>query len=127
MPRKVCAERAAPHLPQSLRSSLGAPAGGVLVLLSMQGIALTGAWIDKERGLLSLIALELGVSSRLVAYLRKGEPVVVMGPTGSPTEIRDKLEKQRERTGISYIVIQGDDVERIERFAEAIVQPLNGR
>jgi len=27
------------------------------------------------------------VSSRLVAYLQKGEPVVVMGPTGAPTEI----------------------------------------
>ena len=53
----------------------------------MEGIALTGAWVDKERGLLSLIALELGASSRLVAYLRKGEPVVVMGPTGAPTEI----------------------------------------
>jgi NADPH-dependent glutamate synthase beta subunit-like oxidoreductase/NAD(P)H-flavin reductase len=55
--------------------------------LLMEGIALTGAWVDKERGLLSLIALELGVSSRLVAYLKKGEPVVVMGPTGAPTEI----------------------------------------
>jgi NAD(P)H-flavin reductase/NADPH-dependent glutamate synthase beta subunit-like oxidoreductase len=55
--------------------------------LLMEGIALTGAWVDKERGLLSLIALELGVSSRLCAYLRKGEPVVVMGPTGAPTEI----------------------------------------
>jgi hypothetical protein len=53
----------------------------------MEGIALTGAWVDNDRGLLSLIALELGVSSRLVAYLEKGEPVVVMGPTGSPTEI----------------------------------------
>jgi NAD(P)H-flavin reductase len=55
--------------------------------LLMEGIALTGAWVDKERGLLSMIALELGVSSRLVAYLKKGEPVVVMGPTGAPTEI----------------------------------------
>jgi NADPH-dependent glutamate synthase beta subunit-like oxidoreductase/NAD(P)H-flavin reductase len=55
--------------------------------LLMEGIALTGAWVDKERGLLSLIALELGVSSRLCAYLKKGEPVVVMGPTGAPTEI----------------------------------------
>jgi NAD(P)H-flavin reductase len=34
-----------------------------------------------------MIALELGVSSRLVSYLRPGEPVVVMGPTGTPTEI----------------------------------------
>jgi NAD(P)H-flavin reductase len=55
----------------------------------MEGIALTGAWVDRERGLLSLIALELGVSSRLCAYLQKGEPVVVMGPTGAPTEIPD--------------------------------------
>ena len=55
--------------------------------LLMEGIALTGAWVDKDRGLLSMIALEMGASSRLVAYLRKGEPVVVMGPTGTPTEI----------------------------------------
>ena len=63
-----------------------APRAGNLPLL-MEGIALTGAWVDKERGLLSLIALELGVSSRLVALLRPGEPVVVMGPTGAPTDI----------------------------------------
>ena len=55
--------------------------------LLMEGIALTGAWVDRENGLLSLIALELGVSSRLCAYLQAGEPVVVMGPTGTPTEI----------------------------------------
>jgi len=34
-----------------------------------------------------MIALEMGVSSRLIAYLKPGEPVVVMGPTGTPTEI----------------------------------------
>ena len=28
-----------------------------------------------------------GMSSRLIAYLKPGEPVVVMGPTGTPTEI----------------------------------------
>ncbi|MGE3403579.1 MAG: FAD-dependent oxidoreductase [Vicinamibacterales bacterium] len=55
--------------------------------LLMEGIALTGAWVDRENGLLSLIALEMGVSSRLIAYLKPGEPVVVMGPTGTPTEI----------------------------------------
>jgi len=57
------------------------------VPLLMEGIALTGAWVDRDKGLLSLIALEMGVSSRLCAYLRPGEPVVVMGPTGTPTEI----------------------------------------
>src|SRR5262249_44088320 len=37
--------------------------------LAMEGIALTGAWVDKEKGLLSLIALEMGVSTRLIAAL----------------------------------------------------------
>jgi NADPH-dependent glutamate synthase beta subunit-like oxidoreductase/NAD(P)H-flavin reductase len=63
----------------------GSPADGDPLL--MEGIALTGAWVDREKGLLSLIALELGVSSRLCAYLTAGEPVVVMGPTGTPTHI----------------------------------------
>jgi NAD(P)H-flavin reductase len=64
--------------------------GGVEVPLLMEGVALTGASVDKDRGLLSLIALELGVSSRLIAHLRQGDPVVVMGPTGAPTVIPDR-------------------------------------
>jgi NADPH-dependent glutamate synthase beta subunit-like oxidoreductase/NAD(P)H-flavin reductase len=64
-----------------------AGSNGTASPLLMEGIALTGAWVDREQGLLSLIALEMGVSSRLCAYLRPGEPVVVMGPTGTPTEI----------------------------------------
>jgi hypothetical protein len=55
--------------------------------LMMEGIALTGAWVDTERGLISLITLEMGGSSDLCVLLKPGEPVVVMGPTGSPTEI----------------------------------------
>jgi NADPH-dependent glutamate synthase beta subunit-like oxidoreductase/NAD(P)H-flavin reductase len=55
--------------------------------LAMEGLALTGAWTDPDKGLLSLIVLEMGGSSRLVSFLKKGEPVVVMGPTGTPTEI----------------------------------------
>ena len=34
--------------------------------LTMEGIALTGAWVDRDRGLVSLIVLEMGGSSRLV-------------------------------------------------------------
>src|SRR5207237_10218628 len=48
---------------------------------------LTGAWVDREKGLLSLIVLEMGSSSRLCALLEPGEPVVVMGPTGAPSTI----------------------------------------
>jgi NADPH-dependent glutamate synthase beta subunit-like oxidoreductase/NAD(P)H-flavin reductase len=55
--------------------------------LAMEGLALTGAWVDREKGLISVIALEMGGSGDLLAYLRPGEPVVLMGPTGTPTEI----------------------------------------
>jgi NADPH-dependent glutamate synthase beta subunit-like oxidoreductase/NAD(P)H-flavin reductase len=55
--------------------------------LAMEGIALTGAWVDCERGLISTIVLEMGGSSDLCLTLKPGEPVVLMGPTGTPTEI----------------------------------------
>ena len=53
--------------------------------LAMEGLALTGAWVDREQGLLSTIVLEMGGSSDLCALLKPGEPVVLMGPTGTPT------------------------------------------
>jgi NADPH-dependent glutamate synthase beta subunit-like oxidoreductase len=46
--------------------------------LAMEGLALTGAWVDKEKGLISVIALEMGGSADLLAYLQPGEPVVLM-------------------------------------------------
>jgi len=58
-------------------------------LLMMEGIALTGAWVDREEGTIGLITLEVGATSRLCALLRSGQRVVVMGPTGSPTEITE--------------------------------------
>jgi len=61
--------------------------GGLPTTLAMEGLALTGAWVDRERGLVSTIVLEMGGSSNLCADLRPGEPVVLMGPTGAPTEI----------------------------------------
>lgn len=55
--------------------------------LTMEGLALTGAWVDRSKGLISVIVLEMGSSSRQCAALTPGEPVVLMGPTGAPTEI----------------------------------------
>jgi NADPH-dependent glutamate synthase beta subunit-like oxidoreductase/NAD(P)H-flavin reductase len=54
--------------------------------LAKEGLALTGAAVDREGGLLSTIVLEMGGSSDLCAQLAPGEPVVLMGPTGHPTE-----------------------------------------
>jgi len=55
--------------------------------LASEGLALTGAWVDKERGVVSLIVLEMGSSSKLCALWKPGDPLVVMGVTGAPTEI----------------------------------------
>lgn len=57
--------------------------------LAMEGLALTGAWVNKDKGLISTIVLEMGGSSDLCAMLEPGEPIVLMGPTGKPTEIPD--------------------------------------
>ena len=58
--------------------------------LAMEGLALTGASVEWDEGLLSTIVLEMGGSSNLCAYLKPGEPVILMGPTGEPTETPHK-------------------------------------
>jgi NADPH-dependent glutamate synthase beta subunit-like oxidoreductase/NAD(P)H-flavin reductase len=55
-------------------------------VLAMEGLALTGASVDPARGLLSTIVLEMGGSSDLCTVLEPDEPVILMGPTGTPTE-----------------------------------------
>ncbi len=60
---------------------------GSMTRLTMEGLAMTGAWTDPDEGLISVIALEMGGSSDLCSTLKVGEPVVLMGPTGTPTEI----------------------------------------
>ncbi|HLF97814.1 MAG TPA: pyridine nucleotide-disulfide oxidoreductase [Methylococcaceae bacterium] len=55
--------------------------------LATEGIALTGAWVNHEDGLISLIALEMGSSTRQCTLWQPGDPVVVMGATGTPTHI----------------------------------------
>ncbi len=59
-------------------------------LLMMEGIALTGAWVDHRSGEIGMVALEVGASSRISSMLKPGQRIVVMGPTGTPTEIKDK-------------------------------------
>jgi NADPH-dependent glutamate synthase beta subunit-like oxidoreductase/NAD(P)H-flavin reductase len=55
--------------------------------MQMEGLALTGAWVNAEKGLVSVIVLEMGGSSDLCATLEPGERVILMGPTGAPTHI----------------------------------------
>lgn len=55
--------------------------------LAMEGIAVTGTEVDKEKGIISTIVLETGGSTNLCKFLKEGELIILMGPTGSPTEI----------------------------------------
>ncbi len=53
----------------------------------MEPLALTGAYVDRHKGTISLIILEMGASSKLCRELVEGEEVILMGPTGAPTTI----------------------------------------
>ena len=64
-----------------------APRGRDGTLLAMEPLAMTGAGISADATRISIIGLEMGGSSDLMGHLEPGEPVILMGPTGSPTEI----------------------------------------
>ncbi|HLA74762.1 MAG TPA: FAD-dependent oxidoreductase, partial [Gammaproteobacteria bacterium] len=55
--------------------------------LQTEAMALTGVPLANDPDSISLMVLEVGASSRLCATLHEGDPIVLMGPTGKPTEI----------------------------------------
>lgn len=52
-------------------------------LLQMEGMAIDGIHVDKAQGEISLLVNEVGTSSKIAGQLAPGEPVVLMGPTGT--------------------------------------------
>ncbi len=54
-------------------------------LLQTESIAVLGAGVDQEKGIVSVMIIEQGASTRLCARLKPGEPVALMGPTGVRT------------------------------------------
>jgi NADPH-dependent glutamate synthase beta subunit-like oxidoreductase/NAD(P)H-flavin reductase len=52
------------------------------VNLQTEPVALTGSRVDRERGTVSFIVYETGASARVVASLKPGDPIALMGPTG---------------------------------------------
>jgi NAD(P)H-flavin reductase len=67
-----------------------APAAGA-TKLQTEALALTGAHVDKDNGTVSLLVVEGGASSRMVATLKPGDPVSLMGPGGVRTKIPDEI------------------------------------
>lgn len=52
-------------------------------VLQMEGMAIDGVDVDKVAGEIQLLVNTVGTSSRIAASLTVGEPVVLMGPTGT--------------------------------------------
>jgi probable F420-dependent oxidoreductase len=88
--------------------------------IELNSLVFLVAFTDDPKGLREGLAQNTGMTPEQVANC----PIFL---TGSASEICDRLEKQREETGISYIVIQGQNRAIIEQFAESVVAPLSGR
>lgn len=63
-------------------------------LLQTESIAVLGAGVDKEKGMVSVMILEQGASTRLCATLKAGDPIALMGPTGVRTRIEPEGEPE---------------------------------
>jgi probable F420-dependent oxidoreductase len=88
--------------------------------IELNSLVFMVSFTDDPKGLREGIAQTIGLTPEQVADC----PIFLTGPA---SEIRDRLEKQREETGISYVVIQGQNWELVEQFAESVVAPLSGR
>src|SRR4029079_12568192 len=71
----------------------------------MEGLALTGAWVDEKERVRSMLLLEMCTSSRLCSLLKEGEEVLVMGPTGTPTEIPENENVMLAGAGLGSAVL----------------------
>jgi len=55
--------------------------------LQTEALAMRCAGIDREKGTISLMVMQQGASSRLCSIFRPGDPISLMGPTGTKTNI----------------------------------------
>jgi NAD(P)H-flavin reductase len=55
--------------------------------LQTETMAITGSKVDSAAGTVTLVVLERGASSRLAATFHAGDPVALMGPSGTTTHI----------------------------------------
>ena len=55
--------------------------------LQSETMAITGSKVDAEHGTVTLIVLERGASSRLAATFKPGDPMALMGPSGTYAHI----------------------------------------
>jgi len=122
---KVTAETPADSAPERVREKVrwvreGAEAAGRNPDdIEFNCLTFVTAISDDPSGLRAALARSTGMTTEQVAEC----PLFL---TGSAPEICERLVRQREETGINYIVIQGGDQAVLETFAKEIVQPLAG-
>ena len=88
--------------------------------LEFNSLSFVLAVSDDPKPLREVLARNTGMSVEQIADC----PLFL---TGSAAELRDRLERRREQTGISYIVVQGGKPEALESFAQSVVAPLAGK
>ena len=95
-------------------------AGRDFTAIELNSLVFVTAVIDDPAPIRAAVSKQTGMSVAEVAECASFL-------TGPATEICDRLQKRREETGISYVVIQCGDPATIERFAEAVVAPVARR
>jgi len=88
--------------------------------LELNSLSFVLAVSDDPKPLREVLARNTGMSVEQIADC----PLFL---TGSAAELRDRLERRREQTGINYVVVQGAKTDALETFAEAVVAPLAGK
>jgi probable F420-dependent oxidoreductase len=95
-------------------------AGRSFDALELSTLTFVVAVTDDPKPLRDMLAQNTGMTADEIA----GCPLFL---TGSASEIRDTLQRRREQTGISHVVIQHRDLATTRRFGEAIIAELAGK
>src|SRR5262245_47234374 len=95
-------------------------AGRSFDAIELSTLTFVVAVTDDPKPLRDMIAQNTSMTGEEIA----GCPLFL---TGSASEIQDTLQRRREQTGISHVVIQHRDLATTRRFAEAVVAELAGK
>lgn len=123
---RVTQQTARDLAPDHVREKIGwirdaaAKAGRSDDAIELSSLAFVTAITDQAAGLRAAMAENTGMSEAEV----RDCPIFLVG---SGAEICDGLARRREETGISYVVIQGGEMNVVERFAADVVARLAGR
>lgn len=123
---RITAATALDITPESIRRKIGwmraaaQAVGRDADAIELNALVFMTAITDDPAPVREMVGANTGMSAAQVADC----PLFLIG---SAAEIRDSLERRREQTGISYVVIQGQERAQTERFAQEIVTPLAGK